>query len=108
MSGHCEKHCSTKCQGSVSVDMTWHMADAWVRWGPKRRCPFCEGAKAERELLLAELDRRIATIEIELAAMSGENLEIYDAYRPVAQAKLHALRSVAKWIEGVRREAERA
>ena len=54
MSEHCEEHCDSDCPGGKVVKRTfgqtvqfqWH--GTWgVRWDYE--CPFCEGAKAERE-----------------------------------------------------------
>ncbi len=57
--GHCE-HCDSDCLGGKVVKRTfgqtvqfqWH--GTWgVRWDYE--CPFCEGAKAERERIVAWL-----------------------------------------------------
>ena len=81
--GHCE-HCDSDCLGGKVVKRTfgqtvqfqWH--GTWgVRWDYE--CPFCEGAKAERErivkLMRSEAEREWAS-ELEGSHYAGNALDM--------------------------------
>lgn len=82
--GHCE-HCDSDCLGGKVVKRTfgqtvqfqWH--GTWgVRWDYE--CPFCEGAKAERERIVAGMKVHAAAYRNDDGPLSPIAALVLDAF----------------------------